>query len=138
MEDRADIFGRRTPRRLRAELGSLFLIAAAPTIWAAHFLLCYATAAIWCARIAGRDGSLDGARLLIAAYTAAALAGIAVIARIGWRRHTYEGRATVPHALPTAEDRYRFIGFATLLLATLSFVATMLVAMPALFLETCR
>ena len=44
-----------------------------PTIWAAHFLLCYVTAAIWCAKVAGPDGSLGGVRVAIAVYTVLAL-----------------------------------------------------------------
>ncbi|MGB7839915.1 MAG: hypothetical protein WBL40_17580 [Terrimicrobiaceae bacterium] len=35
---------------------SLWLLMISPTIWAAHFLLCYLTAAIWCAKFAGRNG----------------------------------------------------------------------------------
>jgi hypothetical protein len=32
---------------------SLWLLVASPVIWAAHFLLCYGTAAVWCAKVAG-------------------------------------------------------------------------------------
>ena len=116
---------------------SLWILTIAPAIWAAHFLLSYITAAIWCAKVAGRDGSLDPARIAVAVYTAVALLGILAIAAIGWRRHTY-GAATVPHDFDTPEDRHRFLGFATLLLAALSFVATAYVALAALFLESCR
>ena len=39
---------------------SLWFLIAAPIMWAAHFLLCYLTAAIWCAKLAGPDGALGG------------------------------------------------------------------------------
>ena len=48
---------------------SLWLLTASPTIWAAHFLLSYATAAIWCAKIAGPGGSLTTVRVAIAVYS---------------------------------------------------------------------
>ena len=36
-----------------ARWGSLWLLTFGPGIWAVHFLLCYVTAAVWCARVAG-------------------------------------------------------------------------------------
>lgn len=116
---------------------SLWILTIAPAIWAGHFMLSYLTAAIWCAKVAGRAGSLEPARVAIAVYTAVALLGIAAVGWIGYRRHSY-GAATVPHDFDTAEDRHRFLGFATLLLASLSFVATIYVAMAALFFGSCR
>ena len=41
---------------------SFWRLTSAPAIWAPHFMLCYVTAAIWCAKAAGPDGSLAGAR----------------------------------------------------------------------------
>src|SRR5687767_11521418 len=37
---------------------SLWLLTASPVIWAAHFMLSYITASIWCAKLAGPDKSL--------------------------------------------------------------------------------
>lgn len=116
---------------------SLWLLIVSPTIWAAHFLLSYITAAVWCAKFAGRDGSLGGVRTAIGIYTAVALVGIAVNAWGGWRRHRH-GSETSSHDFDTPADRHRFLGFATLLLAALSFVATIFVAIVALFFEDCR
>jgi hypothetical protein len=116
---------------------SLFLLVAGPTIWTVHFLVSYIAAATWCGMVAGRDGPLTGARWIIAVATAIALAAIAFVALVGWRRHTM-GTAEVPHDSDTPEDRHRFIGFATLLLAGLSFVGTIYVALAAVFLETCH
>ncbi|HSG40185.1 MAG TPA: hypothetical protein VLE27_11150, partial [Thermoanaerobaculia bacterium] len=114
-----------------------WLLTVSPSLWAAHFLLSYVTAAVWCAKVAGRDGSLWEARVAIAVYTALALIGIAVTAWIGYRRHSF-GDARTPHDRDTPEDRHRFLGFATLLLSALSAAATLYSAMVVLFFETCR
>lgn len=116
---------------------SLWWLAAGPGLWAAHFLLSYGTAALWCARVAGRDGPLGGARAAIAGYTAAALLGIAAVGWRGWRRHRF-GTAAVPHDFDTRADRHRFLGFATFLLAGLAALATIYVALAAVFIGTCR
>lgn len=116
---------------------TLWLLAASPTIWAGHFLACYITGAIWCAKVGGIAGGLGWVRWAVAGYSAVALAGIAVVGVIGWRRHEH-GRATVPHDFDTREDRHRFLGFATVLLSGLSAVAVAYVAMVALFFTSCR
>jgi hypothetical protein len=108
-----------------------------PIIWAAHFLSCYLTAAIWCAKLAGRVGPLGGARAAIAVYTLIALAGIAAVGWRGWRRHTFDGSET-RHDFDTPADRHRFLGFATVLLAGLSAVATIFTALVAVFFRDCR
>ena len=116
---------------------SLWVLAASPLIWAAHLLLSYGTAAIWCAKFAGPGGSLSPARVAIAAYTALSLAGIGVIGWRGWKHHRLGG-ADLPHDADSPEDRHRFLGFATLLLSGLSAVATVYEALPALFIRSCR
>lgn len=122
----------RTPDR-----GSLWLLTIAPAIWAAHFLSCYVTAAVWCARFAAPGGALNGIRTAIAWYTAAALMGIAVVGWVGFRQHMHGTEATT-HDLDTREDRHRFLGFATLLLAGLSAVAVTYAGYAATFFDTCR
>ena len=116
---------------------SLWLLTASPTIWAAHFLLSYATAAIWCAKMVGPDGSLTTVRVAIAVYTMLALIGIGIIGRIGYRKHSF-GHAELPHDADTPEDRHRFLGFATLLLSALSAVAVLFAALVAVFFGTCH
>ena len=37
---------------------SLWLLTASPVMWAAHFLLSYGTASVWCAKVAGPGGSV--------------------------------------------------------------------------------
>jgi hypothetical protein len=105
-------------------------------MWVAHFMLCYLSAAIWCEKVVGPSGSLREVRLAIAVYTVLALVAIGLIGRVGLRRHRL-GRATVPHDFDTPEDRHRFLGFATLLLSSLSAVATLYVALAAVFIGSC-
>jgi hypothetical protein len=115
---------------------SLWLLTASPVLWAAHFLLSYITASIWCAKAADPNGSFGSVRVAIVVYTAVALAGIGVIGRVGYRRHSY-GAATVPHDDDTPEDRHRFLGFSTLLLSALSAVAVIYAALVVVFFRSC-
>lgn len=115
---------------------TLWLLTFGPLIWSAHFLLSYLTAAVWCAKIAGREGSLNGARLAIVLYSLAALSGVGLTAWRGFRQFSF-GEATTPHDFDTAADRHRFLGFATLLLCGLSFVAILYVTLAALLIRSC-
>lgn len=115
----------------------LWLLIVSPTIWAAHFLLCYITAAVWCAKFAPRDGSLGPVRWAIAGYTLVALAGIWFNGRSGLRRHR-RGSETPAHDFDTPGDRHGFLGFATVLLSVLSAVATVFAALVVIFFKDCR
>ncbi len=114
---------------------SLWRLTVAPTLWALHFLVCYLTASIWCAK-AGLAATLGPARAAIAVYTLLTLIGIALTARSGLRRHRRVPGA-LPFDEPTALDRHRSLGFATVLLSGLSALATIFVALPALFFSQC-
>jgi hypothetical protein len=116
---------------------SLWLLTIAPAIWALHLLFCYITAAVWCAKFAPQGGALGGVRTAIAVYTIAALAGIGAIGFEGFRRHGYGTEATT-HDLDSIEDRHRFVGFATLLLAGLSALGVLYAALAAAYIDTCR
>jgi hypothetical protein len=116
---------------------SLWSLTASPLIWAAHLMLSYITASIWCAKLAGPDKSLWEVRIAIIIYTALALIGIGVIGSIGYRRHSY-GQATLPHDADTPEDRHRFLGFSTLLLSGLSAVAVIYAALVVIFFRSCH
>lgn len=116
---------------------SLWRLTVAPGLWAIHFLISYATVALWCGRLMGRGAPLGAARIAIAVYTAVALGGIAIVGWQGYRRHRLGG-SDPPHDFDTAEDRHRFLGFATVLLAGLSFVATGYSALAAVFIGTCQ
>ncbi len=123
------------PRPL--DQGSLWLLTVAPTLWAVHLLVCYVTAAIWCAKFVPAGGSLNGVPTAIAWYTAVALAGITAVGWEGFRRHSFGTEATT-HDLDTPEDRHRFLGFATMLLSGVSAVAVLYAALAATFFSTCH
>lgn len=115
---------------------SLWLLTASPLVWAAHFLLCYITASLWCAKLAGPGGSFTTVRVAILVFTVVALAAIGVIGRGGYRRHRL-GQAELPHDDDTPEDRHRFLGFATLLLSALSAVAVVYASLVIFFFRSC-
>lgn len=118
---------------------SLWLLTASPTIWAAHFLLSYITASVWCAKYAGPSGSLIVVRFIIVVYTALALVGIVIVGRVGYRKHSLgDADAERPTHGDTPEDRHRFLGFATLLLSGLSGVAVLFAGLVTLFIGTCH
>lgn len=115
----------------------LWRLVVSPTIWGAHFLASYVTAAIWCAKAVPRDGSLAPVRWMIAGYTLVALAGIAWNARDGLRRHE-RGTESPEQDYDTPGDRHGFLGYATVLLAGLSAVAVLYAGVVVLFFEDCR
>lgn len=119
------------------EKESLWFLIVSPTIWALHFMLCYITAAIYCAKFAPRFGSLEPVRWAIAVYTVVALVGITWNGWSGLRKHRF-GSESLPHDFDTPGDRHRFLGFATLLLAGLSAIATLFAATVVVFFEDCR
>lgn len=115
----------------------LWLLAIAPSLWAAHFLACYLTAAIWCAKAATAAGDLGPVRPAIAVYTALALAGVAAISWHAWRRFA-QGEGDGPRDEDSPVDRERFLAFATLLLCGLSAVATIYTALAGVWIGDCR
>jgi hypothetical protein len=115
---------------------SLWLLVASPAIWAVHFLSCYLTVAIWCAKISERDGPLGTARLAVGIYTAIALVGILIVGWLGLGRYGVSS-SPGPYDADTPEDRHRFLGFATVLLSSLSALATIFVSLAAVFIQWC-
>jgi hypothetical protein len=113
----------------------LWMLAAGPLAWCAHFLISYVTAAVHCARNA--DTALADVRVVIAIATFVALGVIASVGLWGLKhhRHSIDG---LPHDEDTWQARQSFLGFATLLLCGLSAVAVLFVALPALFFGDCR
>lgn len=116
---------------------TLWTLIATPTIWALHFLFCYCLAAYACAPNDRIFQAIGGTRTVIAAVT---LGSLALIALIGFRayREWRVNEGTLASSQDTAEDRERFLEFSSLLLAALSFVAVVFVAMPALVFVDCR
>lgn len=117
---------------------SLWTLLWGPTLWLLHFLVSYATAAIYCARHGAADDEIGPVTLAVAAYTVVALVLILLGAHRGFGRHRYGEDAAPPHDADTAEDRHRFLGYASLLLCGLSAIATVFVAMAVVFAGSCR
>lgn len=122
---------------------SLWWVAAAPGVWAAHFTLSYATAAVWCAKQGG-EAPLSGARVAIAAFT---VVGLVAVGAVGWRGlrsyHRNSGGSGNEPAKPrtdvdTSLARHQFLGFTLLTLAGLSAVAIVFQALAAVFIGSCR
>ena len=117
---------------------SLWTLVTAPTAWAAHFLLSYVVAAIYCAKAPGPAIDLAPVRLWVLGITVVALAVIAATGIAANRRSGPGLLFELPHEEDTASHRRYFMGYSTMLLSGLSFVATLYVALPILFIETCR
>ena len=115
----------------------LLLLAASPTVWAAHFLLSYCTAAVWCEKFATESGSLGSAGVAIWVFTTVALAAIAGIGWHAWRRHRY-GDSELPHDFDSPADRHRFLGFACALLSGFSAVAVLYSALAVALVGSCQ
>lgn len=117
---------------------SIWVMVAPSVIWAAHFLLCYWIAAIWCAKAAGGgSGPLQPVAWAVAGVTALALGLIWALARHAWRR--YGGSLFIGRSIAEdrAEDRKRFLGHVALLLCVLNTVAVIFTALPVLVFDRC-
>jgi hypothetical protein len=115
---------------------SLWFLIAGPTIWSAHFLVSYISAAIYCAK-APPPHDMDLVQWIIAGATVLALAAIGLAGWLAARKWQVGVRGWTEHKASTLEDRNRFMGHATWLLCALSAVATIYVALPAIFSATC-
>lgn len=128
--------GEEGPKRLLEE-GSLWIMVAAPCVWALHFLFAYWGAAVWCAKIPERTGEILVVRLGIGGLTVAALV---VVAWLAWKAiSSYRARLLIQENLTghSEAERTRFLGHATLLLCCLSATAIVFDAMPALVFDSC-
>lgn len=126
---------------VRRETGSgtdLWKVIVAPIVWAVHFLFCYVYAAVYCEK-AGRDASLEGPTLVILIATVVALALIALSTAKLW---AVRGRSLTDNDFEyehnTPEERHRFLSHVALMLCLLSAVAVIYVAIPMLYLTSCR
>jgi len=112
---------------------SLWRLVAAPAIWAAHFTVSYATASIWCVKVADQNAFWQ-VRVAIAVYSVVALTGIAIT---GWIGYGECSRGAGALSSDTPESRFRFFGFATLLLSALGAVAIGFNALVLFFFRSC-
>jgi hypothetical protein len=122
-------------RLLPREIETLWTMFTAPIAWAVHFLVCYLTVAIFCAK-GGSAQQYVGLQWMLGALTLLALVTIAISAYLAWRQWGF-GTADPPHDEPTDRARRLFQGFATLLLSALSFVAVLFVATPIMLINGC-
>jgi hypothetical protein len=113
---------------------ALWVPVVAPVIWVVHFMICYPVAALLCGRFS--DPMATGLRTLAVGATIPALAGIGWMFLHGLRRHRYAWPER-PHDDDTPEDRSHFLAFTTLLLAGLSAVATVFVALAIWLVPSC-
>ncbi len=51
------------------EVESLWTLFTAPTVWAVHFVGCYTTVAVYCAKASSLDFGFETVRLLLAGLT---------------------------------------------------------------------
>jgi hypothetical protein len=119
------------------EVETLWTLFTAPTVWALHFIVCYVTVAVFCARSLAYGMSFDTVRLALGAVTVLALAVIVLSAWLAWRQWGF-GAGDPPHDEPTRHARTLFQGFATLLLSGLSFVAVLYMAIPMIVIAECQ
>jgi hypothetical protein len=114
---------------------SLWTLAAPPGLWMAHVLACYVTVALWCGRW-GAAAAAVSAQTLVGLYTAAALAGIAAFGAMAVRAR--QNGAAFGLDDDTPESRQHFLAWATVLLAGLSAVGVLFVAVATLLVPSCR
>lgn len=112
-----------------AESGSLWRLTIAPTTWAVHLILCYSTVSLACWR--GLFPIYSARYWLIGASVVA----LAFIALQGWRAQKQWGDQGTDGQ---TEDRHRFLGHATFLIAVISGIGTVFTTLPLFLLEGCR
>lgn len=123
-------------RRLATrEVWHLWHLIGSPTVWAAHFLFCYVGVSVGCAKVG--SAAIPVMRVAIGGATIIALLLVAFFGTVAWFQARLDGEAP-PYDDDSVGDRMRLVGTAKLLLAGLSFVAILYVAMPALVFTDCR
>jgi hypothetical protein len=116
----------------------LWRVIAAPIVWALHFLFCYIYGAVYCEK-AGRSAALDGPTFAIVSATVVALLiiGASTLSFLRVRgRSLTDNDFEFEHNTP--EERHRFLSHVALMLSVLSAIAVIYVAIPMLYLTSCR
>lgn len=126
-------------RTFAEEASSLWLITLSPLVWAVHFVLCYGGAALYCSRFAPAEfGPVPFMRVSVAGITVLALGIIFYVGWVSWRQWDFLNDYDYEHERAIGEHRHEFLGHAAFLLSVMSAIAVVYVAMPAIFVETCR
>lgn len=121
----------------RGTSDSLITMIATPTVWALHFLFCYIWVATACAPNENIFESILPARIGVAVATVLGLAFCFFAGLRAWREWREQG-GEPPHDKPTEGERERLMEFASFMLSSLSFVAIVFTALPALLIADCR
>lgn len=119
------------------ESDSIWRIAFGPLIWAVHFVLTYGGTSVVCFKMFEHDWAMPFLRASIGGITVLALVGIGLVAWRSWKRWDYLDDYDYEHDRAVEEDRHEFLGHAAFLLAVLSAVGVVYVALPAAFVSSC-
>lgn len=130
-----DIRDAQDRREFRAEALSLWRITFGPTVWALHFAASYAATALVCAKLGPE--AVTPLRWGIGLGTLLALALILWLGLQAWRQWDLLRDREWENDKGTSEDRHQFLGHAAFLLALISFIGVVYVALPALLIESC-
>lgn len=114
--------------------GSIWILVAAPTLWAIHFVASYVLAATWCAKV---GQSLSGPAWIIVGMGAVCIALILWLAVIAIRRYGAVFLIFEEITESSKKGRDKFIGHVSLLLCTLSAVAILFTVIPGFVFSTC-
>ncbi|MBU2961016.1 hypothetical protein KO516_09350 [Citreicella sp. C3M06] len=114
--------------------GSVWIMVAAPTLWAIHFVASYVLAATWCAKA---GPALSEPRWIIVAMGVVCIALIAWLGMMAVRR--YGGVFVIFEEITESSERGRdkFIGHVSLLLCVLSVMAIVFTTLPGFMFSTC-
>jgi hypothetical protein len=124
------------------ERDSLFSIIVGPLVWAVYFLTVYIITAIACTKkffylqIFG-IGVVPAGVTLATLMAAGLILDGAIVALRRWR-HPRGTAPLPPHDRDSIQSRRRFMAYAGFLLCMLSLIATLWVALPFLFMTSCR
>lgn len=119
------------------ERDSIWRLAFGPLIWALHFVLTYGGTSVACFKLYEYDWSVPFMRASIGVITLLALVGIGVVAWRSWRRWDFLDDYDYEHDQSIEEDRHEFLGHAAFLLAVVSAIGVVYVALPAAFVSNC-
>ena len=117
---------------------SLWTITFAPTIWAVHFVLCYAATSLICVKFSTQTEGVTLLKWGVGVLTAVALVGIGAVARSAWKQWDFLEDYDYVHDLAREEDRHEFLGHAAFLLSIVSFIGVVYVALPVYLSGSCQ
>lgn len=132
-----NLFAQEELKSWAEEKDSIWRIAFGPLIWAMHFVLTYGGTSVTCFKLYDYPWAMPFLRISIAVITVLALAGIGTVAWRSWQRWDYLDDYDYEHDRAIEEDRHEFLGHAAFLLAVLSGIAVIYVALPAIFMSSC-